>query len=185
MGRLHWSYELSGVVNARPETVASWWGDPNRAREFPLCAKDSGLQEISLTDTVEDEVRILKVLLMDAKGIEYSHRIEMDHSRSGGFGWRDGTFEMPMREIITFHSQLGSEMTKTCEAQIAIAAIPGDCTAVRATFEVSLVGGQWLYRRRIRTADQNATAALFRDSIDQCQWALGTESDQAIDESRD
>ena len=118
---------------------------------------------------------------MDTKGIEYSHRIEMDHSRSGGFGWSDGTFEMPIRETIIFHSQLGSEMTKTCEARIAIAPIPEDRTAVRAAYEVSLVGGQWLYRRRIRTADQNSTAALFRDSIDQCQRALGTESDQAID----
>ena len=181
VGRLQWSYELSGVVQARPEMVASWWGDSDRAKEFPLFARESGLREISFADSFENEVRVLRLVLMDAKGIEYSHRIEMDLTRNGLFGWNDGIFRMPLRETVSFHSQLGSEMTKTCEALIAIAPIPEDSSAIRAAFEVSLVGGQWLYRRRIKSVDEKSTTALFRDSIDRCQKALDTEGHQTLD----
>jgi len=118
---------------------------------------------------------------MDAQGIEYLHQIEMDLTPNGMLGWNDGILKVVTRETVTFHSPIGSEMTKTCVGRIGFAPIPDDSTAIRAALDVSLVGGQWVYRRKIRTVDERTTTALFRDSINQCHNALDTVGDQTID----
>ena len=156
MGRLQWSYELSGVVRARPESVASWWCDPDRAKEFLFSAKGNGLIETSVSESVEDGIRVQSFQLMDAQGIEYLHRIEMDLTPNGMPGWNDRIFKVPTRETVTFHSPIGNEMTKTCVGQIGFTPIPDDSTAIRATLDVSLVGGQWLYRRKISRLTKRA-----------------------------
>lgn len=170
MGQLAWPRETSGIVNASPERVMSWWFDPARRNDVRGRIEKTGATDLSLTVSTTDGVRVRTMTWKDRRGWVHHHQSEW-HLDHGGLAPRSGDqFIVLASETVSFQHPRGTKIGFSCTGRILFVPQVGGSTQVAVVHSHTTDGGNWFQRRYIRRSDQ--TSQLDEDWIALCRAAV-------------
>jgi len=173
-GGLGWSIVATGVVNATPEAVMSWWFHPDREGDFQDRLGLTNVTEFEVSESTDDGgVQVRLTSWRDQRGWSQRHRIER-HLTAGRLGQAvDGIFTVPCMEVISYEHPTGKTMALQCSGRIDFIPKSGGSTEVVVAHKHHLTGGRWLWRRNLRKSDERNQPDLLQRQIGLCEVALG------------
>lgn len=170
MGQLAWPRRTSGIVNAGPERVMSWWFDPARGNDFRDRIEKTGATDFSLTASTTDGVRVRTMTWKDRRGWVHHHQTEW-HLDPSGLAPRSGDrFIVPASETVSFQFPHGTKIGFSCTARMEFVPQADGSTQVVVIHSHAAAGGSWFQQRFIRRSDR--TRQSDEKTIARCRAAV-------------
>jgi hypothetical protein len=150
----------------------AWWFSPDRLGEFRQRIEGAGAQDLSVSESTNDGVRLRTAQWKDRRGWENHHQVET-HLGEHGLPERHGDrFIAPASDVVSYQASYGQRVTITCHGQIEFLPHASGVTEVIAAHNHTMTGGaqlRWTLPKRTR----KNTDLLFREWIERCQAAVG------------